>query len=70
MGVVIVKGERAVLGVNWSRPIVTSGDFATWQFQNYFGQYWYDGATENAGVENVAPDDMGGKRGSGKHGTI
>ena len=28
------------------------------------------GGAENAGVENSAPDDMGGKRGSGKRGTI
>jgi len=28
------------------------------------------GATENAGVEKAAPDDMGGKRGTGKRGTI
>jgi len=27
MGVVIVEGERAVLGVNVRRPIVTNGDF-------------------------------------------
>jgi len=25
---------------------------------------------ENAGVEKAAPDDMGGKRGTGKRGTI
>ena len=29
MGVVIVKGEGAVLGVNLGRPIVTNGAFAT-----------------------------------------
>jgi len=39
MGVVIIKGERAVLGVNWGHPIVTNGDFAMWLFPNYFGQY-------------------------------
>jgi len=38
MGVVIVEGEEAVLGVNFGRPIVTNGDFATWLFPNYFGQ--------------------------------
>jgi len=27
------------------------------------------GATENAGVENAAPDCRGGKRGSNKYGT-
>ena len=27
-GVVIVKGEETVLGVNFGRPIVTNGDFA------------------------------------------
>jgi len=27
MGVVIVKGEWSVLGVNFGHPIVTSGDF-------------------------------------------
>jgi len=29
MEVVIVEGERAVLGVNMGRPIVTNGAFAT-----------------------------------------
>ena len=29
MGVVIVEGEKAVLGVNLGRPIVTNGAFAT-----------------------------------------
>jgi len=28
MGVVIVESERAVLGVNFGRPVVTSGAFA------------------------------------------
>jgi len=37
MGVVIVKGERAVLGVNLKRPIVTSGDGDA-LFPNYFGE--------------------------------
>jgi len=27
MGVVIIEGEGAVLGVNLGRPIVTNGDF-------------------------------------------
>jgi len=27
MEVVIIKGEGAVLGVNWGLPIVTNGDF-------------------------------------------
>jgi len=27
MGVVIIKGEEAVLGVNFGHPIVTNGDF-------------------------------------------
>ena len=36
-GVVIVKGEGAVLGLNLGRPIVTNGDFATRLFANYFG---------------------------------
>ena len=38
-GVVIVEGEGAVLGVNWCRPTVTNGDFATRLFPNHFGQY-------------------------------
>jgi len=42
MGVVIVEGERAVLGLNLGRPIVTNGDFATrilfWIFPNLDGQ--------------------------------
>ena len=38
-GVVIVKGEEAVLEVNLGRPIVTNGDFATPLFPNYFRQY-------------------------------
>jgi len=37
--VVIVEWERAVLGVNLGRPIVTNGDFAMRLFPNYFGQY-------------------------------
>ena len=32
------RRERAVLGVNLGRPIVTNGDFATRLFSNYFGQ--------------------------------
>ena len=28
------------------------------------------GATENAGLENAAPNDRGGKSGTGKRGTI
>ena len=36
MGVVIVKGERAVLGVNLGHPVVTDGDFVMWLFPNYF----------------------------------
>jgi len=40
-GVVIVEGERAVLGLNVGRPIVTNGDFATRLFPNYFGQYLF-----------------------------
>ena len=39
VGVVIVEGEGAVLGLNLGRPIVTNGDFATRLFLNYFGQY-------------------------------
>jgi len=39
MGVVIVKGEVAVLGVNLGRPIVTNGDFAAQLFPNYFWTY-------------------------------
>ena len=38
MGVVIVEGKGAVLGVNLGRPSVTNGDFATRLFSNYFGQ--------------------------------
>ena len=37
-GVLIVKGEWAVLGVNLGHSIVTNGNFATWLFPNYFGQ--------------------------------
>ena len=40
-GVMIVKGEGAVLGVNWSCSIVTNGDFATQLFPNYFGQDFF-----------------------------
>jgi len=36
--VVIVEGEGTVLGLNLGLPIVTSGDFATRLFPNYFGQ--------------------------------
>ena len=32
--------------------------------------YWLMGATENAGVENVARSDTGGKRGSNQHRTL
>ena len=38
-GMVIVKGEGAVLGLNLRRPVVTNGEFAMWIFPNYFGQY-------------------------------
>ena len=38
LGVVIVEGEGAVLWVNLERPIVTSVDYATQLFPNYFGQ--------------------------------
>jgi len=38
MEVVIVEGEGVVLGVNLGCPIVTSRDFATQLFPNYFGQ--------------------------------
>jgi len=41
MGMVIVEGEGAVLGVNLGHPIVTIGDFAMWLFPNYFGQYLF-----------------------------
>ena len=34
-GVVIVKGEGAVLVLNFGRPIVTNWDFATRLFPNY-----------------------------------
>jgi len=37
IGVVIVKGEGAVLGVNFGRPIVTNGD-GNVLFPNYFGE--------------------------------
>jgi len=46
MGVVIVEGECAVLGVNLGRPIVTNGDLATRLFPNYFGQELLLGAVE------------------------
>jgi len=36
----------------------------TWNLKQTRG-----GATENAGLENVAPDCRGGKRGTGKRGT-
>jgi len=39
LGVVIVEGEGAVLGLNLEHPIVTNWDFATRLFPNYFGQY-------------------------------
>jgi len=35
MGMVIIKGEGAVLGVNVGRPIVTNGD-GNVVFQSYF----------------------------------
>ena len=35
-GMAIDKGVAAGLGVNVRRPIVTSGDFATRLFPNYF----------------------------------
>ena len=38
-GVVIVKGEEAVLELNLGHPIVTNGDFAMRHFPNYFWQY-------------------------------
>jgi len=41
MGMVIVEGEGAVLGLNFGRPVVTNGDFATRLFPNYFGQYLF-----------------------------
>jgi len=41
MGVVIVKGEWVVLGVNLGHPIVTHWDFAMRLFPNYFGQYLF-----------------------------
>jgi len=41
MGVVIVEWEGLVFGVNLGHPIVTSGDFATRLFPNYFGQDLY-----------------------------
>jgi len=41
MGVVIVKGEGTVLGLNLGRPIVTNGDFATRLFPNYFGHHLF-----------------------------
>jgi len=41
MGVMIIEGERAVLGLNFGRPIVTNGDFVMRLFPNYFGQYLF-----------------------------
>ena len=38
MGVVIVEGEGAVMGVNLGRPIIANEDFATRLFPNYFVQ--------------------------------
>ena len=44
IGVVIVKGERAVLRVNSGRPTVTNGDIVAYMcesdvlFPNYFGK--------------------------------
>jgi len=40
-GVIIVEREGAVLGVNFARPIITNGDYATRLFLNYFGQYLF-----------------------------
>ena len=40
-GVVIIEGERAVLGLNLGRPIVTNGDFATRLFPYYFCHYLF-----------------------------
>jgi len=39
MGLVIVEGEGAVLGLNLGHPIVTNGDFVMQLLPNYFGQY-------------------------------
>jgi len=39
MGVVIVEGKEAILGLNLGRPTVTNEDFTTRLFPNYFGQY-------------------------------
>jgi len=39
MGVIIIKGEEAVWGLNLWHPNVTNGDFATRLFPNYFEQY-------------------------------
>jgi len=42
MGVVIVEGERPVLGVNLGHPIVTNGDFATQLFKLLWaGLVWF-----------------------------
>ena len=41
MGMVIVEGQGAILVVNFGRPIVISGDFATRLFPNYFGLYLF-----------------------------
>ena len=43
MGVLDEGGDRrrgkGSFGVNLGRPIITSGDFVTLLFPNYFGQY-------------------------------
>jgi len=41
MGMVIVEGEGAVLGLNLGHAIVPNWDFARWLFPNYFGQYLF-----------------------------
>jgi len=41
------RRERAVLGVNLGRSIVTNGDFATRLIPDYFGQDLLTAATEN-----------------------
>jgi len=43
MGVLDGSGYRRrgrdSVGVEFGHPIVANGDFATWLFPNYFGQY-------------------------------
>jgi len=41
-GVVIIENEGVVLRVNFGRPIVTNGDFATRLFPNYFCRTCYN----------------------------